>query len=120
MKSTGNLRSSGHFGAEEASHKATKLPPLKKSGKERHSLYRELDQADDEDEELRLLNKRESALDYYDDEDTEELWDDEEEDTEDQWEEEDEDDADDLSEDWADEEDESWNDEDGEADDWKE
>jgi hypothetical protein len=117
MKSTGNLRSSGHFGAEEVSHKATKLPPLKKSGKERHSLYRELDQAD-EDDDLRLLNKRESALDYYDDEDTEELWDDE--DTEDQWEEEDEDDADDLSEDWADEEDESWNDEDGETDDWKE
>ncbi len=67
--------------------KATKLPPLKKSGKERHSLYRSLD----EEDELASLHHRESALDYYDDEDTEN-----------EWEEMDEDDEDDLPEDWLD------------------
>ncbi len=42
--------------------KAKKLEPLHKSGKERHTLYRSMD---DEDDEL-PRPKRESALDYLD------------------------------------------------------
>lgn len=55
---------------EDTLHKAVKLPPIKKSGKERQSLYRALD-GEEEDELLRP--RRESALDYYDD--TDEGWD---------------------------------------------
>lgn len=45
--------------------KAKRLEPLHKSGKERHTLYRRLDE---EDEEYDVRPKRESALDYFDDE----------------------------------------------------
>lgn len=45
--------------------KAKRLEPLHKSGKERHTLYRSMD--DDEDDEL-PRPKRESALDYLDEE----------------------------------------------------
>lgn len=46
--------------------KAKRLEPMRKSGKERHSLYSNIDQ--DEDEELMTYTRRESALDYFDDE----------------------------------------------------
>lgn len=46
--------------------KAKRLEPLYKSGKERHTLYRHLD--DEEDETYEVRPKRESALDYFDDE----------------------------------------------------
>ena len=42
--------------------KAKRLEPMRKSGKERHSLYRSID-AEEEEE---LLPRRESVLDYLD------------------------------------------------------
>ncbi|MDE7006027.1 hypothetical protein [uncultured Alistipes sp.] len=44
--------------------KAKRLEPLHKSGKERHALYSSMD---DEDDDL-PRPKRESALDYFDEE----------------------------------------------------
>lgn len=46
--------------------KAKRLEPIRKSGKERHSLYNNLEE-DEEDEPL-FTAKRESALDYLDEE----------------------------------------------------
>lgn len=66
MKSTKDFRTSG---GEETTRKATKLDPIRKSGKERHTLYKSLDE--EEDDELLALRKRESALDYLDDGDEE-------------------------------------------------
>ena len=43
--------------------KAKRLEPMRKSGKERHALYRAID--DEEEEEL--MPRRESVLDYLDD-----------------------------------------------------
>jgi hypothetical protein len=59
MKSNGNLRKET---PEETLRKAVKLAPMKKSGKEKQALYRDID---DEEEALAPL-RRESALDYYD------------------------------------------------------
>ena len=47
--------------------KAKRLEPMRKSGKERHSLYRSID----EEEEEELMPPRESVLDYLDDQDEE-------------------------------------------------
>ena len=47
--------------------KAKRLEPIRKSGKERHSLYRSID----EEEEEELMPRRESILDYLDDQDEE-------------------------------------------------
>ena len=47
--------------------KAKRLEPMRKSGKERHSLYRSID----EEEEEELMPRRESVLDYLDDQDVE-------------------------------------------------
>ena len=47
--------------------KAKRLEPMRKSGKERHSLYRSID----EEEEEELMPGRESVLDYLDDQDEE-------------------------------------------------
>ena len=47
--------------------KAKRLEPMRKSGKERHSLYRPID----EEEEEELMPRRESVLDYLDDQDEE-------------------------------------------------
>ena len=47
--------------------KAKRLEPMRKSGKERHSLYRSID----EEEEEELMPRRESVLDYLDDQDDE-------------------------------------------------
>ena len=46
---------------------AKRLEPMRKSGKERHSLYRSID----EEEEEELMPRRESVLDYLDDQDEE-------------------------------------------------
>ena len=45
--------------------KAKRLEPIRKSGKERHALYSSLH---DEDDEEYTYTRRESALDYLDDE----------------------------------------------------
>ena len=50
--------------------KAKRLDPIRKSGKERHSLYRSIDEEDDED--LLGTTRRESVLDYLDEGDGEE------------------------------------------------
>ena len=47
--------------------KAKRLEPMRKSGKERHSLYRSID----EEEEEELMPRRASVLDYLDDQDEE-------------------------------------------------
>ena len=47
--------------------KAKRLETMRKSGKERHSLYRSID----EEEEEELMPRRESVLDYLDDQDEE-------------------------------------------------
>ena len=50
--------------------KAKRLDPIRKSGKERHSLYRSIDE--EEDENLLGTTRRESVLDYLDEGDDEE------------------------------------------------
>ena len=49
--------------------KAKRLEPLRKSGKERHTLYNKFEE-EDEDEDYSYA-KRESSLDYLDDEEEE-------------------------------------------------
>lgn len=49
--------------------KAKRLDPIRKSGKERHSLYRSIDEEDDED--LLGTTRSESVLDYLDEGDDE-------------------------------------------------
>ena len=49
--------------------KAKRLEPMRKSGKERHTLYSQFEEDDEDD--YRSYAKRESALDYLDDEDEE-------------------------------------------------
>lgn len=49
--------------------KAKRLDPIRKSGKEQHSLYRSIDEEDDEN--LLGTTRRESVLDYLDDQDEE-------------------------------------------------
>lgn len=53
------------FDSTADGRKSTKLAPNHKSGKERHNLY---DRFDDEDDEPLNYHPRESARDYYDDE----------------------------------------------------
>lgn len=75
MKSNNDFRSQG-AGAHDSGKKAVKLEPIRKSGKEKHQLYRGLQHADDEDDEdyeLNALRKRESVLDYMGDEDEDEF-----------------------------------------------
>ena len=61
MKTQKGVR--GHDSAEL--RKAKRLEPIHKSGKERHTIYRELD---DEEDDAPARPKRESAFDYFDDE----------------------------------------------------
>lgn len=63
MKAVRDFRAND-FDAEEK-RKGTKLPPAKKSGKERYNLYGGIE--DDELEE-EPISKRESVFDYFDDE----------------------------------------------------
>lgn len=66
MKAVRDFRRNGAADAEEVFKRATKLAPNRKSGKERHSLYAQFD--DDEDDASGYRVRKESALDYYDDE----------------------------------------------------
>lgn len=67
MKSSKEFRGkSNDFDSGDLVKKAIKLEPIKKSGKEKHSLFSELE---DDDLELDSYKKRESVLDYFDDED---------------------------------------------------
>ena len=60
MKTNKGVRSSE---PTDELRKAKRLEPNQKSGKTRHSIYRELDEEEDFVQELRP--KRESALDYF-------------------------------------------------------
>ncbi len=65
MKSTHDFRSKpGVYDAEDLLKKAKKLDPIKKNGKEKRSFY---DEEEEVDEDLTVLKKRESILDYFDD-----------------------------------------------------
>lgn len=70
MKSTKDFRAAG---GDETTRKATKLDPIRKSGKERHTLFKSLDDEEEADAELLALRKRESVLDYLDDDEEEAL-----------------------------------------------
>lgn len=73
---------------EDTTKKAVKLKPIKKSGKERHTLYSSLD--DEDEDEAIGYRKRESVLDYFDDmEENEDIDEDQlDDDIEDAWEDE--------------------------------
>ena len=60
MKSTRDFRSDR---SEETTRKATRLTPIRKSGKERHSLYKSLGDDRDEDDELLSPRRRSSGVD---------------------------------------------------------
>ncbi|MDY3979081.1 MAG: hypothetical protein SOZ00_03580 [Tidjanibacter sp.] len=51
--------------SEEFTKRPAKLEPIRKSGKERHTLYD--NDFDDEDDELLNLRPKESVYDYFDD-----------------------------------------------------
>ncbi len=73
MKSNNVFRTKGHDREpEDTTKKTVKLPPIKKSGKEKHALYGSLDE--DEDDPEVEYQKRESVLDYFDDEEEEEIF----------------------------------------------
>ncbi|WP_300283933.1 hypothetical protein [uncultured Alistipes sp.] len=57
-------------GPEDLSRRAGRLEPLKKSGKEKRTIYSRLEE-EDEDAELLALRKKDSILDYFDDGDEE-------------------------------------------------
>ena len=67
MKSNKDFRAKGDgHSPDDAIRKNVKLPPIKKSGKERHQLYSGYDEALDDD--LETFKKRESVLDYFEEE----------------------------------------------------
>jgi hypothetical protein len=55
-----------HTSDEDVLRKPAKLAPAHKSGKERHSIYGFDDDVDEADEDF-SYRKRESILDYFDD-----------------------------------------------------
>ena len=52
---------------EDAIRKPAKLEPARKSGKERHTLYGNIDDESDDWSENYDYKKKESVLDYFDD-----------------------------------------------------
>lgn len=54
---------------EDTLRRASKLDPIRRSGKERHQLFKSLNDSDTDDEldEDYLPERRESVLDYMDD-----------------------------------------------------
>ena len=65
MKAKKDFRERGVFNeADDTTRKATKLDPIRKSGKERRN-YGRMD--DDDDDVAEYRTKRESAFDYFDD-----------------------------------------------------
>ena len=90
MKATKDFRGrGGDFGAEDSLKRAAKLDPIKKSGKERHVLYSQIDE--EEDMELIRVRKKDSILDYFDDgEEEDQEFDEDDELDDEEWEEDDE------------------------------
>lgn len=65
MKSTKDFRGAGSRPDSEDLRRGTKLSPVKKSGKERYSIYSK--EEDDDDEIFLSSSKKESVFDYFDD-----------------------------------------------------
>lgn len=59
-------------GGDQTTRKSPKLDPIRKSGKERHEMYKSLDD-DQGDQELEEFRRSESVLDYLDDQEEEEF-----------------------------------------------
>ncbi len=68
MKAVKSTRFNEDQFAGETQRRGTKLTPNKKSGKERHQLYQSLEDDEDEDFNDYYAEERESILDYLDDE----------------------------------------------------
>lgn len=66
MKADKDFRRSGSSDTGEELRRATRLAPNHRSGKERRTLYAQLD--DEEDDMSDYRAKRESAFDFYDEE----------------------------------------------------
>lgn len=68
MKTGNSFRAKGMAAdPETTARKGAKLAPMKKSGKEKHFIYSEVNTVDDElDDEI--FDRKESILDYFDDE----------------------------------------------------
>ena len=68
MKSNRGFRhKASDGGSEDLLRRAAKLSPIKKSGKDKRTIYSQMDD-DEADAELLALRKQESVLDYFDDE----------------------------------------------------
>lgn len=107
MKSNRNFSTKGDtFAGDDLLRKATKLEPIKKSGKEKRTIYSDLESEDEID--LLTIKKRESILDYFGDDDEDDR------ETDDEWEEDDEEgDDDEFDDDEEGDDDESDDDEEG-------
>lgn len=58
--------------AEDSLRRASKLDPIRRSGKDKHQLFKSLSSSDEEEEEDYQFSKRESILDYMGDDEEEE------------------------------------------------
>ncbi len=69
MKTNSDFRVKGSGpDPDDAIKRGVKLAPIKKSGKEKHRIYSDLDDDPDEDDLQSLeYRQRESVLDYFDD-----------------------------------------------------
>ena len=66
MKSNRGFRhKASDGGSEDLLRRAAKLSPIKKSGKDKRTIYSQMDD-DEADAELLALRKQESVLDYFD------------------------------------------------------
>ncbi|MFI3332951.1 MAG: hypothetical protein SNI51_07400 [Rikenellaceae bacterium] len=73
MKAVKSIRHNDDQFGGDTSRRGTKLTPNKKSGKERHHLYQNLEEEDEEDDYY--SEQRESIFDYLNDEDEEDAMD---------------------------------------------
>lgn len=65
MKSNKDFRSLRQDQNADSMRKATRLAPMRKSGKDKYAMYEEL--SDEDDQSPAMSEKRESVMDYYDD-----------------------------------------------------
>lgn len=65
MKSNKDFKPSRQEQNSDSMRKATKLSPMRKSGKDKYAMYEEFENEDEES--YMQVRKRESVLDYYDD-----------------------------------------------------
>lgn len=65
MKSNKDFKPARQEQNSDSMRKATKLSPMRKSGKDKYAMYEEFENEDEES--YMQVRKRESVLDYYDD-----------------------------------------------------